>query len=277
MSEMTSPGPETDLRRDYESVCVHTRKIFDSCQSRDCIEDLRFYPTQTSQETINRAQSVKAGRAELLYVYIDVEPVAFNRGYYTVDLRYFYRVTLNAYCASPRPVEVEGLCVFDKRVILFGSEGNAKIFSSPFQGDGTDPQQLAQCSKPYAVAEGVDPIVLDAKLVENCKINCCGCNICEVPGCVSRCFGGELTAADDNRRVLVTLGQFSIVRLERDAQLMIPVYDYCIPEKECCDGGCPPAEDPCQLFQSISFPMEEFFPSDESSSCDCAGKRRHCN
>ena len=45
-------------------------------------------------------------------------------------MRFFYRVTLNAYCSCPRPVEVEGLCVFDKRVILFGSEGSAKIFSS---------------------------------------------------------------------------------------------------------------------------------------------------
>ena len=71
---------------------------------KDCIEDLRFYPTMASQEILCRSQSVKGGKAELLYTYIDVEPVVFNRGFYTVDMRYFYRVTLNAYCSCPRPV-----------------------------------------------------------------------------------------------------------------------------------------------------------------------------
>ena len=42
------------------------------------------------------------------------------------------------------------------------------------------------------------------------------------------------------RRVYVTLGQFSIVRLERDSQLLIPVYDYCMPEKECTSGNGKP-------------------------------------
>ena len=58
----------------------------------------------------------------------------------------------------------------------------------------------------------------------------------------------------------LTLGQFSIIRLERDTQLLTPVYDYCMPEKECpCDGGsC--QEDPCELFRKVQFPVGEFFP-----------------
>ena len=132
---------------------------------KDCIEDLRFYPTMASQEILCRSQSVKGGKAELLYTYIDVEPVVFNRGFYTVDMRYFYRVTLNAYCSCPRPVEIEGLCVFDKRVILFGSEGNAKIFSSQVRIDALDRQMIERSNLPIAVVEAVDPIVLDAKLV----------------------------------------------------------------------------------------------------------------
>ena len=97
--------------------------------------------------------SIKGGSAELLYTYIDVEPVVFNRGFFTVDMRFFYRVTLNAYCSSSRPVEVEGLCVFDKRIILFGSEGNAKIFSSKVRVDGMDRQLLEQSNMPIAVVE----------------------------------------------------------------------------------------------------------------------------
>ena len=31
---------------------------------------------------------IKGGTAELLYVYTDVEPVSFNRGFYSVDMRF---------------------------------------------------------------------------------------------------------------------------------------------------------------------------------------------
>ena len=153
MPEKIVPGPVSDERRIREAVCVHTKKIFDSCKDKDCIEDLRFYPTQSSQCAIDRAISIKAGKAELLYVYIDVEPVGFNRGFYTVDVRYFYRVTADAFVGAARPVEVSGLCVFDKRVILFGSEGTAKIFSSQTSLDGLDEQHIRQSNMPTAVVE----------------------------------------------------------------------------------------------------------------------------
>ena len=74
-----------------------------------------------------------------------------------------------------------------------------------------------------------------------CKRDC-DCDLCEIPTFVGDCFGGELSSGDDSRRIYVTLGQFSIVRLERDTQLLVPVYDYCMPDKECaCGDGC---EDP---------------------------------
>ncbi len=278
MPERIVPGPVSGVKDNCEAVCIHTKKIFDSCRDKDCIEDLRFYPTVAGQDILNRAQSVKGGQAELLYTYINVEPVVFNRGFYTVDMRFFYRVTLNAYCSCPRPVEVEGLCVFDKRVILFGSEGNAKIFSSQMRIDALDRQMLEQSNMPVAVVEAVDPIVLDAKLVECCENRCCDCDICEIPACVCQCFGCELTMGDDYRRAFITLGQFSIIRLERDSQLLMPVFDYCMPDKDCsCAGGCCANEDPCELFQNISFPVEEFFPPNSlNSCCDYEGTKHHC-
>ena len=130
MPEKVAPGPVSDDRCIREAVCIHTKKIFESCKDKDCIEDLRVYPTCGSQEVLDRALSVKAGTAELLYAYIDVEPVGFNRGFYTVDVRYFYRITADAFIGAARPIEVCGLAVFDKRAILFGSEGGAKSFSS---------------------------------------------------------------------------------------------------------------------------------------------------
>ena len=58
MADFVMPGCAQDndacLR---EAVCVHTRKIFDSCRDKDCAEDLRFYPAQGCQEVIDKAIS----------------------------------------------------------------------------------------------------------------------------------------------------------------------------------------------------------------------------
>ena len=274
MADKVIPGPVEGGSGIREAVCIHTKKIFDACKDKDCVEDLRFYPRQQYVDVINRALSVKGGSAKLLYVYVDVEPVSFNRGFYSVDMRFFYSVTLQACLSTPVPVTVEGLCVFDKRAILFGSEGSAKIFSSRAHAGEPDPQLMEKSNLPVAVVEAVEPLVLDARLDTRCDRH--DCPLCEVPSCVSSCFGGDLCCGDEGRRVYVTLGQFSIVRLERDTQLLIPVYDYCMPEKECsCGSG---GEDPCSLFRHISFPVGEFFPPntvtlpenyDEARSCFC--------
>ena len=269
MPENGMPGPVCDLSSVRESVCIHTRKIFDSCRDKDCVEDLRFYPTASAMELLSGCQMVRGGTAELLYVYTDVEPVTFNRGFYSIDMRFFYRVTLQVGTGTPRCAGAEGLCVFDKRCILFGSEGNAKIFSSEMRAGEPDPQMMQRSNTPIAVVEAVDPIVLDARIMDCCCKRDCDCDLCEIPTFVGDCFGGELSSGDDSRRIYVTLGQFSIVRLERDTQLLVPVYDYCMPDKECaCGDGC---EDPCALFRNISFPVGEFFPPNtvkRPESCD---------
>ena len=259
MPDKVMPGPVGDSCGIREAVCIHTRKIYDSCRDKDCIEDLRFYPKLPCVDVINRALSVKGGSAKLLYVYVDVEPVSFNRGFYTVDMRFFYHVTLQAYLSCPAPVTVEGLCVFDKRAILFGSEGNAKIFSSEACFGSLDEQNMRKSNLPTAVVEAVDPIVLSMKLVDVCECHPCDCCLSEIPPCICSCFGSDLCFGGDGKRIYVTLGQFSIIRLERDSQLLMPVYDYCLPEKECACGGCG-EEDPCEIFRHVKFPVNEFFP-----------------
>ena len=100
MPDKVIPGPVSDCNGIREAVCIHTRKIYDSCRDKDCIEDLRFYPRLQYVDVINRALSIKGGSATLLYVYVDVEPVSFNRGFFTVDMRFFYNVKLQAYLSS---------------------------------------------------------------------------------------------------------------------------------------------------------------------------------
>lgn len=273
MAEFIAPGPVADAAGIREAVCIHTKKIFDSCRDKDCVEDLRLYPTQSSQTAIDRAISLKAGQAELLYAYIDVESVGFNRGFYTVDVRYFYRVTADAFVGTPRPVAVAGLAVFDKRVILFGSEGNAKVFSSAAGSGGMETQTAARSSLPTAVVESVDPIILSMKLVDPCECRPCDCcDGSDIPAAITDCFGDALNYSGEGKRVYVTLGQFSIIRLERDSQLLIPAYNYCIPSKE-CSGDSGVEEDPCTAFRRVQFPIDEFFPPNTISQTDTGGQQ----
>lgn len=241
-----------------DKVCIHTDKVYDSCREKDCLEDLRVYLTREGQEVADRAISVRIKGAEIVWVYSDVEPVAFNKGYYTVSVKYFFKITLELFTGCGRPTVVEGLATFDKKIILYGSEGNAKIYTSIYRPNEQDVLESVKTNLPRSVVEVVDPVVLNAKLVEKEKCSsCCDVDITSIPGCICRCFSDDLVSSGDNKTVYVTIGIFTIVKLERSVQLMIPVCDFCIPEKE-CEGSTD--EDPCNVFRSLCFPVEEFFP-----------------
>lgn len=249
MADRVVPGPVDSTDAVREAVCIHTRKIYQTCRDKDCIEDLRVYPTESSQEVLERAFGIRARSAELLLAQPTVNEVSFNRGYYTVDVTYFYRVIGEALTTGERVV---GLSVFDKRVLLFGSEASAKVFSSV-----DDPTIVNTAGLPIAMVETVDPIALRMNLVET-----------EIPGeteqrtipeSVLNAFDEPLVFPAQSRQLYVTLGQFSIIRLERDTQLLIPAYDYCVPEQSCEGSG---EEDPCTMFSKIQFPLDEFFPPD---------------
>lgn len=206
-----------------------------------------------------------------LYVYFerstDIEAVPFNRGFYSVDLKYFFKITLAVFCGVGHPTTIEGLATFDKKVILFGSEGNAKVFESKYKADAFDSQLWKKANMPRAIVEVVDPITLGAKLVDvrskNSSCNCCcedDFDLASVPDSVCRVFDDTLCAGGEAKRVFVSLGIFSIIKLERKVQLMIPCYDFCIPQKECVGAT---DDNPCDLFERIDFPVDEFFPPEK--------------
>lgn len=130
--------------------CIETAKIYDSCRDKECIENIRVYLTESGQCLVDRAIDVKCRKCEIIWVYSDVEPVQFNRGYYSVDLRFFFRVTLDVFTGIGRPARVEGVATFDKKVILFGSEGNAKTFRSKYRPGDSDVQLWQKNNLPEA-------------------------------------------------------------------------------------------------------------------------------
>jgi hypothetical protein len=142
------------------------------------------------------------------------------------------------------------------------------VFTSRTRIDEHDGLTLVSANRPTAVVEVLDPMVLSSKVKDVCDCSCQETTAVQIPTCVRELFDEDLVLTGDKRRLYVTLGQFSIIRLERDAQLVVPVLDYAIPSRECCDAACS-AEDPCEMFSRIPFPVKQFSPT----GCD-AGNRQ---
>ena len=253
------------------AMCVHAGKITDSCRDKDCIEDLRVYLTKGSQTILDSCASAKVRSAQLLYAYIDVEPVAFDRNHYCIDVTFYYRVLADALVGATRPAVLYGLAVFSKRAVLCREESKAHIFTSKTCLGGPDGLSIPSANLPKAVVEVLDPMILASKVRRSC--DCGQDSPCQIPGPIGNQFDEDLVISGENRRLYVTLGQFSIIRLERDAQIVVPVLDYCIPTKECCETpGC--GEDPCEMFSRIPFPEKQFTPTgcDGQNDCPCGYK-----
>ena len=261
------PSADTCNRRINEAVCIDTSRVYDSCADKDCLADLRVYFTDLAQQIVDGASSIRCRGCEVLNVFTEVEKVPFNKGFYAIDVTFFFIVTLDCFTApNQSPETVCGLSVFSKKCILYGGEGSVKVFSSEYTQDDTDAQLPPAQPNPRAKVHVAEPLCLDARLCRPC--DCCN-NLADaasgIPFCVRRCFNGQFIQPSQSRAVRVTVGLFTIIQLERDVQMLIPAYSFCIPEKECsCD-----TEDPCDSFRKIRFPVNEFFPPDESDNSPC--------
>ncbi|HNX64369.1 MAG TPA: hypothetical protein PKI60_04175 [Oscillospiraceae bacterium] len=246
-----------------EAVCVEAQRIYDSCCDKDCLSDL---PVRLDPGTIipQGTTIIRSRSCEIYDACIAVDCVPFDKGFYSVDITYKFRLTLDTYtepCGTPTPVA--GTCTFTKKVILFGSEGNAKTFTSANNTVVTQSPSPSPCCcqvLPVATVQAVNPIVLDAKIIpHHHHHHCCG-DMSEIAS-AANCL------PPPQPEILVTLGVFSIVQLTRTVSMLIPVYDFCMPSKECLTN----TENPCEIFDKISFPTDEFFPPaiEHSSNCGC--------
>ena len=165
-----------------EAVCVDAGRVYDSCSDKDCIEDMRVYFTERDQMVVDHAASIRARRAEVITTYIDVEALPFNRGYYSCDLTFFFEVEVEVYAGHGMPCStVCGVGMFQKKVILYGSEGNVRVFSSEFRDNSCDPQDMPGRNAPRCTVQVADPVILSARLIEpcdRCKCDCCCCGCC---------------------------------------------------------------------------------------------------
>jgi hypothetical protein len=137
-----------------EAVCIDAGRIYDSCSDKDCLSDLRvLFPEAIQRSVIDIATSAKIKKVTVLNVLIDVENVPFNKGFYSVDMTYYFEVTAEVTTPQSPCVTVVGVAVASKKAILFGSDGNVRIFES--NGDG---EVVENNNMPTAKVQVVDAL-----------------------------------------------------------------------------------------------------------------------
>lgn len=236
-----------------EAVCIEAMRIFDSCSDKDCIEDLEVvFGSAEDQATIANATFIKCKSVEVVNTVFDIEPVPFNKGFFSVDLTYTFNVEIEAFSNVSLPsTTLNGVTTFSKKVILYGGDGNTKYFSSDETTEVNTNGYYSQ-TLPRATVSVVEPISLDCKLLPKHRFNNCGCPI----QCDDNNAGDCPTPPSVPKVAYITIGLFSIVQLSRPVPILVPAYDYCIPSKECSTT----TDSPCELFEKIKFPTNEFFP-----------------
>ncbi len=245
-----------------DTVSIETNRILDACRDRDCYENLRVYLTDCGNETLEHCGSIRAKYAEILWSNIAIDPIRFNRGFYSVTVRFFIKVVFEACIGGGRSQEIEGIVIPEKRVILYGGDCNVSVFRSSEQTGGfcgCPEPCFGTRSTPTAVVEVVDPILLGSKILEKaCDCNCCCC-CCEndLPHHLVEVFDSPLCFDDERARrfLAVSVGIFSVIRIVRPAQYLIQATEYAIPEKECLSVE---EDDPCCVFRNMPFPSGEF-------------------
>lgn len=240
-----------------EAVCVDAGRVYDSCADKDCAENMQVYFVDRDRMLIDHAISIRPKGAEVLTTCIDVEALPFNRGYYSWEVFSGHGMPCTTIC---------GVAMFSKKVILYGGEGGVKVFRSEFRPEQHDRQEMPMRNMPRCAVQVAEPVVLGGQLVDASDGRCC-CGCCgNIPESVQTRFGGCFVDSREGKSVLITLGIFTIVQLIRNVQMLMPVYDFCMPSKECT----PNSESPCDLFRKMSFPVDEFFPpKSDTGSCGC--------
>jgi len=243
-----------------ENVCIEAARVLDSCRDRDCFENVRVFLSDFGNDIIERSTNIRVKDACVCSANISLDPIAFNRGFYTVNARLYLKICFEACVGCDRSQEFEGIAVVDKKAVLYGGDNNITVFTSK-QSDGfCSCAPLCSCSGnlPTATVELADPIILSVGVYEKEKAPhcCCVCCCSDVPEEIYKKADGHITDDEDCGRILaVSIGLFSVVKITRNAQYLISATEYCVPDKECVSTE---EDSPCDIFRTMAFPISEF-------------------
>ncbi len=257
-----------------ETVCIDVNRVLDSCRDKDCYENVRVYLTDYGQDLIEKTNNVRYKDACVVGCQIGLDEVPFHCGFYQVTVRLYTKLCLEACINLGRPQEFEGIAVTEKRVVLYGSEGNVSIFqSNPNQsGFCTCPKKgKAKTNLPVAICEVAEPVVLDVRVVDGQTPCCCCCCVDDLQEDLLE-VDGRYIDDEDAKKLAVTLGFFSVIRIERPGQYIVNATENSVPEKECVVAN---EKDPCAIFRNMDFPVSQFAPPAYPAvrpSCGCDGR-----
>ena len=218
-------------------------QVVDTCADRECLEDLQVFFSPSDQNIINRCVQVRCPAATVENVAFGLEPTPWRRGCFTVETLFMFRVRLEAVLPGQEPpVCVEGSCFFERRSTLFGGENCVRTFRSNGAGCGGVPEASIQCAQ---------PVVLNVHLTDGPVA------FGAPPQAVIDRLGGRLSP-EPHRAVLISLGLFSVLSLERPTQLAVSSFGPALPTRECRGELC--GKEVCDLFNAMPFPIEQFNP-----------------
>lgn len=218
-----------------EGVPVRVNRVFDSCSDKDCLAEI---PVTISSGTISSNINILRSRAASVEnVSVSVEPVPFNKGFYSIDITFTFSLEILGYENSKSvPIILQGSAYASKNCILYGSESSVKTFTdSTSFSSSTNDVSCPSGNLPTANVSVLEPVILETKINRNSS-----------------------NPNDQNSapQITVTLGLFSVVELSRPVTIMVPTLDYTIPHKQCCNES----DSPCEVFEKLKFPEEEFSP-----------------
>lgn len=264
-----------------DGVILDTNRVLDCCRDRDCYENVEVFLSPIGEEIIQNTDSVRIRDAEVVWTSIDVVPIQFNRGFCSVNIRYFVKITAET-CMGGRAQDFDGIAVLDKDVVLYGGESCVSTFTSDPNAGACAGSQLipGTRNKPTASVDVADPVVLGARVTRHCDCDHRHC-IDDVPESVLTCLSsGGFGPHHNERELVVSLGIFSVIRLTRPGQYLVNATEYTVPDKECFE---PRDNDPCSMFRKMAFPVGEFSVNaiqptpplkegnDRRNNCGCSG------
>jgi hypothetical protein len=233
--------------------CIIALKVYDSCRQQDCLTNAQVGPARSAEcirigdEQINEgavitppsnAAAVTIDKLKIKKIIIvDKQPNSFRNGFWDIDLKYVFEYRLTFREADGCPIgSIRANSIFNRKVTLFGSIGSDLVISTDLFAGNHSSNTL-----------DADPFILvEAKGVAlNAEIK-------YVSRRVSHC---DDDVSPEPSSVNVTIGLFAIVKLFRIVNLTVESRGFCIAE----EGGCEET-DPCDFFDSLSFPMDVFAP-----------------
>ena len=95
----------SSLGGNKEMVFIETNRVLDSCRDRDCFENSKVFLTNFGKEIIERTNSIRVKSSCISGANITIDPVQFNRGFYSVNITFYIKLTFEACVGHGRSKE----------------------------------------------------------------------------------------------------------------------------------------------------------------------------